>query len=240
MTTSSAQGERVDAPTKRRTSWLFRGLALALLCVALLLLAGQIAHYSDAPGFLDVAWNGDFDGSFVEVFGYIQLLAASVLLVILWGRRRAAIYGAWALTLAVLAADDLLMIHEYGGEYVARALRLQAIGPVEAQELGEFAIWTIMAVPLGAILLIAHRRANKEDRRMSRVLFALLVLLAVFTVGVDLVNSTLDDTQPILLRISVTLVESAGELLVMSVILIVVLRAVMLGTHGPANVSSRR
>ena len=225
MTTTSARTESIGAARPSSMHRLVAVVAIVVLAIDVLLLTANAALNTYAvPFFRNAMWDGDLDGSLIELFGYLQLAAASLALLGLWVRRRIGVYGAWALIFAVLVVDDWLMIHEYGGAQLIGLFHIQPAAGLHPQDIAEILVWVILASVLGVLLLIAYERAPRVGRRDSNILFGLVALLSVFTVGLDLVDSVVDLTTSDLMRDSFTLTETSGELLVMSFMLVTVLR----------------
>lgn len=203
----------------------------ALILFDVVLLAANLLHLTvnepdepDEPNiriFSNQAWNGNWDGSLIEVFGYLQLFAGSVLLLLLWRRTRKSVYGAWALVFLMVIADDALMLHENGGAILVTA-GLPSIAGLRPQDLGEIAVWAVMGVALGVALVGSYLRSPQRERRNSRVLFVLLGLLVGFAAGLDVIQSALADVIPPLGMTLLTLIETAGELGAMTLMLLAV------------------
>ncbi len=202
-------------------------LIFVLGVVDLLLLTANIVHWTvgaDDPVFSSGAWDGDIDQSHIEIFGHILLIAAIVMLSFLLRGRVVMVLVAWTLVLVALVIDDLFMIHERGGELLLNQLKLQSFAGVRGQDLGELLVWGAMVVPLGIVLAIGHLRAGPADRRDSRSLFFAVALLALFAVVLDTVSHPIGELVSPQIGTLITFAETAGELIAMSVILIVVHR----------------
>lgn len=218
-----------------------RLLLTCLITLDVLVMAGNVVHLKvnepqerHDPIFSAPAWNGDLDGSYPEFLGYLQLIAAIVVLVTLCRHRRTLLYAAWALVLTAVVADDLLRLHERIGATLARGLDLPAVGGLRAQDLGELGVWAAGAALLAPLLLVAHLRAPAADRRNSLLLLVLFVLLFGFAAGLDLVHvAVLPYVSTGTMRV-LTLTETAGELAVMSLMLVAVARMAM-RPPGPAE-----
>lgn len=179
-------------------------LGTALVVVDVLLIVGNVVHLrvgeSNAflhPVFADPAWNGYFDNSYAELFGYAQLVCAVVALGFVWRDQRAGVYAAWVLVLLAVLADDLLLLHERGGEELVSAWDLPAVAGLRSQDLGELAVWGLLTVVCLPALLIAHLRAGQRDRRNSWILLGLTAVLAVPAVLVDMLAVVLAPHVPI-------------------------------------------
>ncbi|WP_150307189.1 hypothetical protein [Planctomonas psychrotolerans] len=206
--------------------WMFR---LTFLLLSVLMLVGNVIHLAVVrsegtpdPVFAKPAWNGDGDGSHIEMLGHIQLVAAAVILVFLCIGRRVMVYGAWAAIVIALVIDDLFQVHERVGADLVTTFDLPALIGLRAQDLGELLTWAGLAGILGVLLLVAHLRAPLPDRRNSLLLAVLTVFLAVFAVGVDQAHVIIQPHVPLWIDTALTLTETAGELLGMTLILIAV------------------
>lgn len=203
-----------------------RMLLVLLVVVDALFIIANVLHWRIGDGdpvLANPAWDGDLDQSFIESFGYILLISAIVGLVFLAVRRRSFVLWVWALIQLALVADDLLMIHERGGELLVELGVVGGFG-LRGQDVGELIVWGAMIVPLGILLLVAHFAASPRDRRDSLTLFLLTGLLAAFAVGLDAVSHPLGDVLPPALGTGLTLLETAGELAAMSLIAVAVHR----------------
>ena len=212
--------------------------------IDLLLLMGNVAHFaSNAPGeavnrFSRSIWDGDLDGSFVEIFGHMQILAGVVLLSFLFVARRAPVYGAWALVLLMLGTDDFVRIHEKIGAILVRDLDLPAVDGLRSQDLGELLVWAGEAVIPGILVIIATMAAGRAARRDSIVLIGCTLILAVFAVGLDQVHIIIEPHVSSAVATVLTLAETAGELGSMSLLVLVIHRMAVLPRRADVALAS--
>lgn len=220
---------------------------VALLLITGLLLAGNVMHNlgdGSEEGiigvFAPIAWEGDFDGSHIEVWGHIQMLAAGVVLLVLSVVHRASVFSAWALVSIVIVIDDLFQIHEKGGEYLAVAWELQPAFRLRDVDFGELIVWTAIGTMLLIPLVIGHLRANKWARRQSWTLLGILVLLAVFAVGVDMLIIIVYWEVPWVVIRLLALTETAGEIIPMALYLTFVIKLAVMPDQPMIRRRSRR
>lgn len=200
-----------------------RSGALPLLIVLLLTIpvfvTGHVAHGRSSIGFFtqDPRWSVDVDRSYIEISGYLQL-AVSVALLLGMSRRwrRAPVLAAWAGALAVVVLDDSLTWHERAGEWLASRLDLPAALGLRGVDFGELLFWGALGVAVLAGLGLTHRRSSDAARGVSWQLLALIVLLACFSVGVDMVHAAL---MGLSIDLPLSTLEAAGEVGAMSAIL---------------------
>ena len=215
-------------------------LVAAVVVVDVLLIAGNVAHYAandptEAPTrFGAPSWNGDLDGSSIEIMGHAQVVVAVVVLLVAAISRRGPVYAAWAAAFAGLFLDDFLQLHETWGARLSVAWELPTVLGLRAQDLGELIVWAGEAVVLGLIVVVATVFSSARGRRDSAVLFGCMVIIAVFGVGVDQAHIVLEPHISHLAAIAVTLTETAGELGGMSLALLAAARMLT----GPATPST--
>lgn len=196
---------------------------LIVLCIDVLFLIANVAHRlgdGAEEGALGVfapdAWEGDHDGSHVEIWGHIQLFAASVLLVVLARVHRSMLLGAWGFALLVIVIDDLLQLHEELGEYLAETLRLPMVMGLRAVDLGELITWLLLAGVILPPLVVGYLRANAWERRQSWVFVGILVVLVIFAFGLDMAAIIVKDHVPGPAMAGLALLETFGEIIPMS------------------------
>ena len=223
-------------------------LAVCLLILDFLLLgANGMYHLVNDPGQKGVLtdlfgwekWYGELDGSVIELAGHVKLLVASVMLFAAARRAGQRLYVVWGIVLMVVMLDDYLQLHEHAG-----ALLTEWTGPwnvlgLGSQSMGELIFWLIAASLLGLWLLRAHFAADPSARRDSLLIFASMLLLASFAVGLDALVSILGEDLGDIGYQLLNYLETAGELVCMSLILIAVALVLVHQSHR-ATVASRR
>ncbi|SDD54601.1 hypothetical protein [Auraticoccus monumenti] len=210
---------------------------MLLLCLGLLAVDGALlaAHWGHRlhrafdlfPVLAHPRWDADLDRSFAEGFGYLKLLVAAVVLLVVVTRVRVArsFLVAVAATLLVMVLDDALQLHEAFGRWFAARTDV-AVPGLRGQDVGELVAWALMGLPLGAALVVGYLRGRPE-RRLAHLLLLCLALLLVFGLGVDLVHIAVrDHVHPYVVYV-LTWLEAAGELLGMSAVLAVVVHRLL-------------
>lgn len=223
-TSNATLRDRVSTTWRRgRGSRALPLLAALLLPIPFLLVAHQLYFWDIGP-FDSPRWAVNSDRSFIEIFGYLQLAAAVVLLLLLWARHRRGLFaGSWAVVLAVVVLDDSLRLHERGGAaLVDRGAVPSSLG-LPAQALGELAVWAALGVAIVILLALVYRASDPADRFDSRWLAGLMLLLVFFGVGVDVAHEVVEElTDNSVVDLLVTFVEAGGELAAMSTLLVFV------------------
>ena len=196
-----------------------------MLIVDVLLLVGNVAHHAtNDPGepltrFQDPRWRGDLDESFAEILGHAQIVVAVVVLLVVAVFRRTLVHAAWALAFAGLFLDDFLQVHERLGAVLAARWGLPAVAGLRSVDLGEVLVWAGEALVLGVVVVVATVLSDGRGRRDSLVLFGCMVVIAVFGVGVDQLHSVVEPHVAHVVAVGLSLTETAGELLGMSLVL---------------------
>ena len=195
--------------------WKFSYPITVLIVLLLVTDAGFIfLHIINKLGFIS---SGYFrltqDMGYAEVFQYIKEFWIACLLGIIALRHKAASYVIWSLIFLYLLADDSLSVHETGGGLLVEALNIQPALNLRAQDFGELLVTAIAGGILFSMLFVAYYFATAPTRHVTHQLLLFVAGLAFFGVFVDMVHSALPFG-----NFFFGLIEDAGEMLIMSVI----------------------
>jgi hypothetical protein len=202
-----------------------QGPAWAILrtdTLLLLLLAGDALFIGIhllklwTPYFLDPMFSIQTERGFAETYQYLKFYWAAVLMLALAVSRRAVLFAAWSCLFAYFAIDDMFMVHERMGTALAARLPLPSQLPLRPQDVGET---LFLAGVGGAFISVAaglHWLSGAATRRESIQLLRLLIYLALFGVGFDLIHALLPRGGA--WRTAAATVEDGGELVLMSVV----------------------
>lgn len=167
-------------------------------------------------------WSGRLDGSVAETFGNLQLMAAALLLFLCAVRgTRQYVLAVWGVVFLLVAVDDFFRLHELIGVTSADVSGSAALAVLDGGESWRLLMAAGAALALGLLLLLAHLRSSGRARQGSSRLVVASLFLCVFAVGVDLLSNLVHGPHGGVLYSMVTYVETAGELLAMSLVLIV-------------------
>lgn len=191
--------------------------------VTLLLIAGDYAHRRTSWDVFanDGRWDADSERSYIEIVGYLQLLAAAAL-VLLLGRRSApgnSVITAWGVVLLLVLADDVFALHEWIGATLADA-GAPALPGLRREDTGELLTWAALGTGCSALLLATHRRSGPQGRQVSWTLLGLILVLSVFVVGVDMLHIVVSPVAPSVVEGALIYLEASGELLTMTGLLV--------------------
>lgn len=199
----------------RRLVWL----GLALLAVDAFFLLADMLHRLHItrgifPTFALPLWEGDPDGSLLEIWGYVKAVAGGILFFI--------------------AADDSLRLHEEIGGAIAWNLGFPAMWNLRGQDFGELLFWAIIGSGLLAWLIIAFRRSAPQPRRIVWFLVPPLVSLAFFAAIFDGIGpASRQWGWSTRARYLANWAESAGEQLSITALVLVIAYFVFLHLRNP-------
>lgn len=227
-TTGAVTEREIDGLSPRQLVW---AMAVGQVLLVVIFIGGNILHLNHNhpdepihPVFSHPGWNGDFDGSHAEILGHIQMVLASVFLFFVAVARRIGVYLAWSAVMAAIVVDDMLQIHERGGEVLVRELGLPGYGGLRPQDTGELLVWGVLAGVIGTGLVISHVRAPRPARRDSWGLFTAAVILVAFGVVLDQALILLAAESSVTVIQSAILLETTGEVAAMGLLLILAFR----------------
>ena len=196
-----------------------RLLILVLLCSVDFIFIGL--HPLSKLGFLSEQFDITQEGGYAELFQYVKEFCCAVLLLSIAWQVRSAGYLVWAFFFGYLLMDDMLQIHENGGELIAEYLNFASGFGLRAKDLGELTVTLAVATVLFLALGLTYWRGTSRFRKVSMDILLLLVGLAFFGVVMDMLHVMLYNVEELgsLARIlgeAAGLIEDGGEMLVMS------------------------
>lgn len=108
------------------------------------------------------------------------------------GRRQRPVYLGFAVIFIRAALYDSLELHETFGERIAEALGLRPFAGLRPVIFGELIFWAAAGVFLLALAYAGIAGSTGRDRANGILLLGALAALAVFAVGVDMMNAKLE------------------------------------------------
>lgn len=169
------------------------------------------------PPWLNIA----LDHSLPEIFCYLELLAASGILLLAYRRTGLSLCLGLALILLLMMLDDSLQLHELIGAFLAEMFHIPAFAGVKSKDTGELLAWALLGLVVGLTGLVALLRTPFASWSHFYVMVALVGLLGFFAVGIDFLHD------PICVATTgfayctqiFDLIEDGGEMIVQSFIL---------------------
>lgn len=153
------------------------------------------------------------DMAYPEIYQYIKEFWIVVLLLILANNRRHIIYLSWSLLFIYLLLDDSLAIHETFGEYLVKYFEFKPMFELRAQDYGELCVSMLFGLLLFTFIGVSYFFSDNLEKKISKHLFILIVLLAFFGVLVDMLHVAIHWRTTLW-----GLIEDGGEMIIMSVI----------------------
>lgn len=166
--------------------------------------------------FTDPRLRIDIDRGFAEMYQYAKIAAVTVMLVWLFIQHRKVIYLAFVPVFVYLLADDAWMLHEKLGGWLSDSQNWATFLNLRGQDQGEVVVTTAFGAALFSVVGLAYLRSQPPERRICRILLALIGVLAFFGVGVDLAHFLAQDILP--KHLTGVFVEDGGEMGAMSLI----------------------
>lgn len=165
---------------------LFERRALvALLAIDAVLVAVHV-YFELALPDLPRLLNLSADRSISEFFGYVEMAMAAIVLLITFVKFGEPIMLACSAMFTCMMLDDMLRIHERGGDYFAIGLRLEETEWLRGEDKGELLVWAILAALILPALLYGFLKTPRSRWYRGFGLLLLSGLLALFAVVVDM------------------------------------------------------
>lgn len=168
-----------------------------------------------SPWLVGGQYSLESENGLAALYQYIKQawLAACLALAFLQTRGKAFI--GWTLLFGYLLLDDLLQIHERGGELIAAKLGFPATFGLRPADLGELAVALVIGCGAVALVTVAYRRGGSGARQLSADLMCLLAALAIFGVFFDTLHTITYFKAPAVAQVF-AMIEDGGEMLVVS------------------------
>jgi hypothetical protein len=193
-------------------------LLAALVAVDLVLVGISLTRSLVVGDSLDDPWLLETDRGWSEFVGYAHQGTAAVLLLALAYVSRHALWAAFAAILLCALADDFLRLHENYGGWLADRLEVrlgfpESVAGLRTSDLGEMAVWGVLAVVPVLAALLLYSRSDAPNRRAGRVMAGLLAAYVFFGAVVDQLHVLFLDSW---VGDLVGAMEDGGELVVLS------------------------
>lgn len=157
------------------------------------------------------------DRGYAEIYGYIKLFWAILLLSWLTLKKYQPVYAVGTLLLCYLLLDDSLKIHETMGEQLVDIMGFIPSLGLRAKDFGELTVSALAGLFFLVTGWIAFRKSSPFARRVGLYLLFGVIALAVFGVGADILHQLLGDRFP-WTNTPLVILEDGGELVVVSVL----------------------
>lgn len=196
-----------------------------LIILLVLDLVFFIIHYVNAltPLLSSEKFSIGIDNGYAEIFQYFKFAFIIVLLGSLIKKTGIWNYLSWILVFAYLLIDDSIRIHDRYGSYIAGRLTFEPPFGLRLMDIGELMVSVMVGTVLIAFLYLTYKKGTILYRKISENIFTLLVILAFFGVGMDMIHMIIIDKVPETYYRGVNsilgLLEDGGEMISVSFIL---------------------
>ncbi len=192
-------------------------LLILLFLTDLIFILIHMAHQLDLFGMLSKdLLSLSVDKSYAEVYQYIKEYWIILLLVFIGIKKKSKLYFMWALLFFYFLLDDSLQIHEILGQYSAIQFNIQDKLSLRAEDFGELVVSLFAGILLFSIIGAFHYKSSTIEKKISKSLFFLVLILILFGIGIDMIDSMIPTT---FWKAIFALIEDGGEMVVMSIIL---------------------
>ncbi|MEH6728739.1 MAG: hypothetical protein V7703_21550 [Hyphomicrobiales bacterium] len=164
-------------------------LVIDLVFIGVFVFYGVQQVISDNPQKFPQIWSLASDHSIPEFFGYAKLLMAAVLLFMAFRKTTHLIWWSWSIIFGLLAADDMLQLHEQGGDWIAGFLPISSIGGIELHHYGELAIYALLGAIALTVLIKGLLYTPVPIAAKSGFFLVVATGLVVCGIGIDLISS---------------------------------------------------
>lgn len=206
----------------------FRALLIFLLVIdfafilvnVLAVLAYDVSLIHKVPLFLKITE----DLQPPEDFNYLKWLVIAVSLFWLSIRDRWLAPILWAVVFAMILTDDAFQVHEHLGNVISHHLRIGDNMLFYGQDIGELIVFGMMGTITLAIVLFLLTRRDLASRQMNKRYLLIVIALAFFGVGIDVLHSTISHVTGVSSFATTVqqffgMIEDGGEMLVGSLAL---------------------
>jgi hypothetical protein len=133
------------------------------------------------------------DRGYPELCQWGQIWVTAMLL---WGlsfRRQSALYGSWALVFLLLLVNDMTLIHEQGGEWLAQSLSLPSALGLQSADYGELIVYGVAGLVVVGLVWYGSRHNRDVIAQPTTVwLFASVVSLLLVSEVFDFLRMVLE------------------------------------------------
>ena len=203
-------------------------LTLATIDIVLILLttAGLLlklgGHLESVPSRLMIT----HDWSYGEMFNYAKWFTAVCLCLALWRHTSSLLYAGFAVTFAILLADDALQIHENLGARLADLGGPGAQLGLRARDFGELQVWFVLGLIVVGALVVGFRWGRRQDWGVGIALVGALSGVVFCGALVDMIAVAFNKMMPdgmltTLILWAMHLLEDGGEMIFASLCLAV-------------------
>lgn len=189
-------------------------LMVDLVFVLLFLIQVRAGTFPDR--LVMITW----DRSVPEFFQYAKLGVLVVLGLLMFRAVGHRAYLVFAGVVSLLLFDDALRLHEQTGRWWVALFDLQAVGGLQAKDVGEVVSITLIAGVVGLLMIWSYWRSGRREHRFWHLVLMMFAVLAVFGVVGDVLHAM---TNKGAVEVAAAVFEDGGEMAAVSALVGVVL-----------------
>ncbi len=154
------------------------------------------------------------DRSIGEYFQYFKEITICLLLLVMAIRNKS--FLGWSILFLYFFADDMFSIHEILGLRISKSLSFPSLFGLRPEDLGELTVSAIAGVIIFGLIAYGYLNDKKIANRSKIILlFAMVLFLVVFGVGIDMFDVLFNN---FIVKGLLSAFEDFGEMIIMSII----------------------
>lgn len=145
--------------------------------------------FNEQPVKYPQIWSLSADYSASEFFGYLNMAGTVTLLCMAFFKTREPMLLSWAGIFTILILDDVLQLHEFGGEWIASILPIKEFAGVGIHHFGELVVWMVLGLISFSGLMFGLIKSNGRVDQYNGFFLLAISGLVFCGLGIDLVAS---------------------------------------------------
>jgi len=152
------------------------------------------------------------ESGYAEIYQYIKEFWIFILMLIIAVKEKRLIYFAWSLLFLYLLIDDAIAFHEKVGNYLTNYIEFKPVFNLKPADIGELCASAVFGFFLFASIFVSYLFSSPGEKKISKQLFILVLILAFFGVFFDMLHVAIHWGESVW-----GIIEDGGEMLVISV-----------------------
>ena len=176
---------------EKNSKYLYLLVFLVFIDTCFLILAffnKYTIYYNDWRFFMGYDW------SYGEIFKYCKELTVLIIFLLIGFHKKLWKYLFWSGVFLYIFLDDAFQIHERVGGVIADSLGFETLLGIRAQDFGELFVFGSFGTFFFIFGILVYLRLDVFHKKIWKNLFLLIVMLAGFGIGFDILNELFDDT----------------------------------------------
>lgn len=189
----------------------------------LLLLAADVAFIVLHVVSVETSWlrgrpfSLEQDNGLPEAFQYVKQFWIALCMLTLFRRTREVVYLGWVVVFGFLLLDDAFQFHEHVGQWLGQTYSLPVAFGLRPDDIGELLFAAFIGLVTALLIGFGFWHGDHDARIVTRDTAMLVVVLAVFGVGCDILHVIAHFKGSLTAQLLLIL-EDGGEMIVVSII----------------------